>query len=390
MPVASETMPLKCQCPGCGATSVPRPWILPAQPVVLNYRYASAEAAAAVPRRDMHLVECPACGLIYNSSLDESLIPYDENYDNRQSFSPAFAEHLQNTANHLAAHHPIRGTTTLEVGCGKGDFLKLMCRVTGGAGLGFDSSCETEGPGEDRTYFHRRYATEKDVPAKVGAILCRHVVEHVGEIGGFLSLLHRMAVAGQADVTYVETPVWEWIVEQNAFWDVFHEHCNYFPAATLEHLARRAGFIVLDHRLVFGGQYQALFLAPGGGSSAPTEPLGPSPSLIDFAAKFQTSIQTLRSRVLEHNHPGGWAIWGAGAKGVSLANHLSDLAPAFVVDANPGKWGMFIPGTRIPVVAPAPQHLAKPGLILIANPNYLPEIRATLAQMGLTPALLPA
>lgn len=45
---------------------------------------------------------------------------------------------------------------------------------------------------------------------------------------------------------------------------------------------------------------------------------------------------------------GHWAIRGAGAKGVTLANHLGDLKPSLVIDSNPGKWGNFIPGTSIP------------------------------------------
>lgn len=388
--LAPMTTLMKTRCPGCGEASLSQPWVLPSQPVVLNYRFSTPEAAAGMPRTDMHLVECQACGLIFNASLDETAIPYDEHYDNRQGFSPAFVAHLEEIARHLVEHHPIREGVILEVGCGKGDFLKQVCRTSHSTGIGFDTSCETEGPGEDGTFFSKRYATEEDVPAKVNAILCRHVVEHVGEIGEFLALLHRMAVRGKADVVYLETPVWEWIVEQNAFWDIFHEHCNYFPAATLATLAERAGFKVLEHCMVFGGQYQALFLSPDRSGLAEAPPQVVPPTLHRFATHFQEAINAMKARIEALARPGSWGIWGAGAKGVSLTNHLLNLNPAFVVDANPEKCGRFIPGTSIPIVPPTSPRLQDATMILIANPNYLSEIRASLSHLENVPTLVPA
>jgi hypothetical protein len=86
---------------------------------------------------------------------------------------------------------------------------------------------------------------------------------------------------------------------------------------------------------------------------------------------------------------GGWAIWGAGAKGVSLASVLSTPHPLFIIDSNPSKQGKFIPGSGIPVIAPHDPRIADIPVILVANPNYLSEIHATLGQHGFTPCLVP-
>ena len=50
---------------------------------------------------------------------------------------------------------------------------------------------------------------------------------------------------------------------------------------------------------------------------------------------------------------------------------------------------MFLPGTGIPVVSPENDKVTSVLVILIANANYLPEIRAALAQRCCTPRLLP-
>ncbi|MBX7207097.1 MAG: methyltransferase domain-containing protein [Verrucomicrobiaceae bacterium] len=384
-------MEMKDQCPGCSCASLTEPWVLPAQPVVLNYRFPSVASAAAVRRVDMHLTECPECGLIFNASLDETAIPYDEHYDNRQSFSPAFEAMLRDTADTLDRHHRLRDGTILEVGCGKGDFLRMICGRTGAKGIGYDTSCEHDGLDETgRVRFFKRYVSAADVSKSLKLVLCRHVVEHVPSIGAFFQLLHDIAVAGGGAPVYVETPAWEWIVRHEAFWDVFYEHCNYFPLRTLRTLAERAGFSVLDHRLVFGGQYQALELNPRSvNESAPLvagAALGPS--LKSFAESIDRSRRAVEIRLARAGADLGWALWGAGAKGVSLANTLTACPPACVVDANPDKQGHYLAGTGIPVVSPQDQRLEKLPVVLVANPNYLTEVGETLASRGLSPQLL--
>lgn len=392
--------PALTACPGCGGVNLGDSLFLAAQPVILNYRFSTEEQARNVPRRDLLLRECGGCGLIFNAVLDASAIPYDERYENRQNFSAGFLTMLEETADGLAQRYGLKGGTVLEVGCGKGDFLRLLCRRSGAQGLGYDTSCEFSGSEkEGRITFFQRYVSAADVEGKLDLILCRHVVEHVPEIGEFLKLLHGISVAGGGAPVYIETPAMEWIVDHEAFWDVFYEHCNYFPLATLRRLSELAGFEVLDQRLIFGGQYQALELRPAGqGGTAPAAVLAVDADTEKhradgLLAPLAGALAQSRERVVESlkvaGAGDGWAVWGAGAKGVSLAMALTDFPPAFVIDSNPSKQGMFLPGTGIPVLAPESPQVRGVPVILIANGNYLPEIRAVLDGMGCHPRLLP-
>jgi SAM-dependent methyltransferase len=378
-------------CPGCGSASLGDEMLLKRQPVILNYRFERTTDARAVPRRDLLLKECRACGLIFNAVLEEAAIPYDQRYENRQTFSPSFVKLLEGTADSLIARHPLSGGVILEVGCGKGDFLRLLCKRAGARGLGYDTSYEANGEGDDGLVrFFRRYVTAADVKERIDLVVCRHVVEHVSAIGEFFQSLHDISIAGGHAPAYVETPTWGWIAETRAFWDVFYEHCNYFPTETLRRLAELAGFVVLDQRLIFGGQYQALELRPRRPNEEAALTAAPEPSLARFERTFDQARRDLEARLREKgaNTEAGWAIWGAGAKGVCLANALDALPPSFVVDSNPAKSGMFIPGTDVPVVAPTDDRLLRVPVILIANPNYLDEIRAVLVARGVRAALI--
>lgn len=358
--------------------------VIPNQPVVLNYRFSTPSAAQQVQRRDIDLVQCRSCGLIFNSSFEPDIIPYDQNYENGQSHSAAFEAHLTSIATRLVRTNHLEGGTLLEIGCGKGDFLRLICRLAGARGDGYDTTyaagMENEASG---LQFSRHYVTAADIRHPYQAILCRHVVEHVPEIGSFLRSVRDIAMASGHPVVALETPRVEWIFEQLSFWDIFYEHCNYFSEATLDHLCRRAGFEVVGHHRVFGDQYQLVELRVT--SKVQNEPLKDISDASDLErhAKRMMERADLMSRQIEESARGlPWAVWGAGAKGVSLINRFATLAPALVIDSNPAKQGGIISGTSVPIIAPHDPRILQLRLIVIANPNYAPEIQAKLQGIG--------
>ncbi len=395
----------RTDCPGCGNRALSAPFCLPRQPVVLNYRFKDATAASRVRRRAVTLRQCRKCGLVFNATFDITAIPYDENYENRQSCSPAFQQHLDRLALDLTRRNRLQGGRILEVGCGKGDFLRLLCRTAGATGVGYDTSYEVRPEPEPAGLsFYQRYVSAADVTEPFDAVICRHVIEHVPEIGAFLRELHAIAAAAGDPVVVLETPRFEWIVGQLSLWDIFFEHSNYYPMASLAHLCRLAGFRVVRHRGVFGAQYQILELRVakrGGGARLPPSPdadslgrslappvrarppgIPPEARLGDFGRKARKHLAKLGKQFKGAANGQGWALWGAGAKGVALVNHLGAVRPRWVIDSNPAKQGGVLPGSRIPIVAPADPRWLRLGLIVIANPNYAREIGDVLRQRG--------
>jgi SAM-dependent methyltransferase len=381
-------MKVRPTCPGCSAKKLSPLWLIPQQPAVLNYRFRTPDLSLKVPRGDVSLRQCRACGLIFNATFEPGLIPYDENYENRQCFSPAFQAHLQERAQRLARQLPKRSGRILEVGCGKGDFLRLLCQQTKAVGIGFDTSYEgPETVDGGRVRFEKRYVAARDVKNRFDLIICRHVVEHIGEIGTFLRELHAIAAAAGDPTVVLETPAFEWIAGNDCFWDVFYEHCNYFPRPSLAHLCRLAGFKVEHQSAIFGGQYQWLELRQRHRSIAPKS----APKFVtlsQFARRAERMVRTLESRLRQHGAASGWAIWGAGAKGVALVNRLPQLPPALVVDSNSAKQGGYIPGSRVPIVAPGDPRLNQVAVVLIANPIYAEEITCELRGGGFAHTIL--
>ena len=68
--------------------------------------------------------------------------------------------------------------------------------------------------------------------------------------------------------------------------------------------------------------------------------------------------------------------YGAAAKGNTLLNYAGVRADllAWVADANPHKQGKFLPGSRIPVVAPERLAIEQPDYVLVLPWNLLKEV----------------
>ena len=77
-------------------------------------------------------------------------------------------------------------------------------------------------------------------------------------------------------------------------------------------------------------------------------------------------------------------IWGAGAKGVTLANILAGAATAVesLIDINPAKQGKFCAGAGIPIEAPGQVIPRLDGAdVFVMNPLYFDEIASAVAHV---------
>ena len=65
---------------------------------------------------------------------------YTQSYENSLHFSPGFQKFAADLADRLITRYNLRGKDVIDIGCGKGDFLKLICARGGNRGVGFDPS----------------------------------------------------------------------------------------------------------------------------------------------------------------------------------------------------------------------------------------------------------
>ncbi|HET7233285.1 MAG TPA: methyltransferase domain-containing protein [Longimicrobium sp.] len=380
---------LAVPCPACGAETGEPFLVRTDVPVHQNLPLGSLEEAAAVPRGDLRMVACPACGFVFNAAFDPGLLKYGPGYDNDQSHSDAFRRHLDGRLRHLLDERGVRDSRVVEVGCGNGAFLRRL--VEGDAGnLGFGFDPAYRGPDQDldgRLQFHRAYYGPEFASVAADVVVCRHVIEHVPQPIPLLRTIREALGARPETRVFFETPCVEWILRNHVLWDFFYEHCSLYTAHSLEGVFRRAGYHVESVEHVFGGQYLWLEARP---SAQPEEAIPSSANGTERLAReygeAERSIRAEWDRKLS-----GWAgagkvaVWGAGAKGVTFANLLDPDRERIdcVVDLNPNKQGRRLPGAGHPIVAP--QALAGRGVrrAVLMNPNYRLENEQLLRGLDL-------
>jgi hypothetical protein len=364
-------------CPVCRTPSHTPFLVREPVPVHQNLIVHDAEAARALNRGTLALHACDACGFVFNSAFDPTLLSYGASYDNTQSCSPVFEEYVDHLAAHVARHAAPGAGRVIEIGCGKGGFVRALARHNPAmSAVGVDPSYV--GPSTDasgRVQFERRFYDRTCRDLKADVVVCRHVIEHLADPVGLLSVVHDTVVGTSATV-FFETPCVEWILSKHVIWDVFYEHCSYFTAASLTAVFERAGFSVRSVRHTFGGQYLWLEAQP---ATEPIEPhwtAGEIPELAARFAEFEAShVDTLRHRLELLASDGPLALWGAAAKGVTLANLVDPGRSliACIVDVNPNKRGACLPGTGHPIIAPEELRQWKVRTAVLTNPNYFEE-----------------
>jgi SAM-dependent methyltransferase len=338
---------------------------------------------------------CPECGFVWNTAFDPDRVRYDQSYENAQTHSAAFQEYVDALARHLLDECRVRRCRILEVGCGNGSFLRKLIGAAGAGntGVGYDPAHRNR-PEEfgGRLQFRSEFLTGEPLEDAFDVVICRHVIEHVPQPVSFLKALRGALAGSRSARIFLETPCVEWILGHHTFWDLFHEHCSLFTASALRTACAHAGISVTAVRPVFGNQYLWLEgTLAAQGADEPTRNAGDVPIRAREFAAAEREWRRIWRAALEHApHDRKLAVWGAGAKGVTLLNlidpHIEHVC--CVVDVNPLKQGGYVPGTGHPIIAPHQLAEWYVETILVMNPNYREEITQTLHALGLNVLLM--
>ena len=378
------------QCPVCENNKLTAFLHRRQVPVHQNLVVTSQSAARSVTRGELDMVACEDCGFVFNRAFDLSRLAYGEDYDNTQSCSAYFDAYLDGLIQDLVERQGVCNSTIVEVGCGKGQFLRKLVRYPGANNKGFGFDPSYVGPDTDlegRLAFRRCFYDETCTDVAADIVVCRHVIEHVPHPLALLrSVRSALALSPKARV-FFETPCVEWILRNRVVWDFFYEHCSLFTAGSLSLAFERAGFAVERVEHVFGGQYLWLEARVRVDDQPLSERRCPQAATlaqaygVDEAAlrqKWLSKLQGLKAH-------GKVALWGAGAKGATFANLVDPGCTLIdcVVDLNPNKQGHYLPGTGHPIVAQAelPRRGVKSAVLM--NPNYREENLRLLAEAGI-------
>jgi SAM-dependent methyltransferase len=384
-------------CRSCSSRNLKTFYEVKSVPVNSCILLNDAETARNYPTGRIALAFCQDCGFIGNSRFDPELVRYTDAYEEQQSFSPRFNAFAEELAAGLIDRHGLRNKTVLEIGCGKGDFLHLICRLGGNKGIGIDPTyLPRHGQDDDasRVEFIADFYDERYSHLKADMICCRHTLEHIPNTAEFMRTV-RAAIGDQIETMVIfELPDVVRVLREAAFWDIYYEHCSYFSLGSLARLFRLTGFDVQRLATEYDGQYLILESKPSGlGGGAPLRDendLDELKAAVDaFQETYRRHIDGWRERISQiRARKERAAIWGSGSKCVAFLNAL-DINDEIevIVDVNPFRHNKYLPGSGKRITSPESLKEYRPDAVIVMNPIYLDEIRASLKSMGLQPEL---
>ena len=227
-------------------------------------------------------------------------------------------------------------------------------------------------------------------------LLGNNVLAHTPHLNDFVAGLE-IALAEGGIVT-MEFPHLVWLIAENQFDTIYHEHFSYFSFLAVDRVFAAHGLKIFDVEEIptHGGSLR-IFARRRGDDSHPVaervseltereRALGLESA--DYYLAFGEQVRETKRKLLEFliaakREGRRIAGYGAPAKGNTLLNYCgvgTDFLD-YTVDLSPHKQGLYLPGTRIPIHAPDHVRETRPDLLLILPWNLRDEIMEQMADV---------
>ena len=384
-------MALSYICPNCRKQRMSAFYEVKDVPVNSCLMMSTQQEAVKFPRGNVVLGFCEECGFISNIAFDSSKVDYSSTYEDQQCFSSTFNAFAHGLAKRLVEKHNLHNKRILEIGCGKGDFLALLCELGHNYGVGIDPAYikgRVKSKASDRLTFIQDYYSERYVNYHGDLVCCRHTLEHIHNTAEFVNTLRR-AIGNRSDtIVFFEVPDVTRVLRDLAFWDIYYEHCSYFSLGSLARLFRSCRFEVIDLSIDFGGQYMLIEAKPTSQRSNKVHELEESVRetanhVTYFSRHCSNKLHQWRNSLQQiHAEKKRAVVWGSGSKCVSFLTTLNVKDEIdYVIDINPHRHGKFIPGAGKKIMPPEFLKKYKPDVVIVMNSAYCNEIQQMLNSM---------
>lgn len=351
----------------------------------------------------LRVLFCKSCWLVQTEDFVAEDEMFSDDYAYFSSFSSSFLKHAEEYVEKVSARFGLDGNShVIEVASNDGYLLQYFAKKAIPC-LGIEPTLSTAEAAREKgievlnEFFGESLALKLVAQnQRADLMAANNVLAHVPDINdfvkGFSVLLNPQGVA-----TF-EFPHLVNLVEKNQFDTVYHEHYSYLSLTSVKAIFESNNLSIFDveELPIHGGSLRVYAQCSDSGE----QPVGANVGdllvreeelglkTVDYYAGFQEKAEEIKLSLLEFliaaKREGKQVVgYGAAAKGNTMINFAgvgSDLI-SYVVDKNPAKQNMFLPGSRIPIKSVEYLKENRPDYIIILPWNLSKEIKGELIDL---------
>lgn len=350
----------------------------------------------------LHAYVCAKCFLVQVPPVVKPEDLFDSEYAYFSGFSQSWLKHCREYVDMAVNRFKLNPTSTvLEIASNDGSLLQYFKER--------DIPCLGVEPTENTAHAARAkgiptvsvFFTEeharilRDAYGPKDLIIGNNVLAHVPDINDFVRGM-KLLLADEGVIT-MEFPSLIKLMEHGLWDTIYHEHFSYLSFTTVHEIFLKHGLQIFDVQELptHGGSLRIFarhveneywFLTDAYfrmlETERPTRHLGHYTYFPERVKQSKRDI--LEWFTYEKNCGKTIAGFGAPGKGNTLLNYCGIRRDflEFVVDESPHKQGLFLPGSRIPILHPAAIKEERPDYVIIMPWNWTEEIQAKLSYIG--------
>jgi SAM-dependent methyltransferase len=387
-------------CRGCGTPVTRSVLDLGATPLANSY-LDEAALARPEPRYPLHLFICEKCLLVQL----EALVSPEElfsDYAYFSSYSSSWLEHARRFTETVIKRFGLSTASKIVELASNDGYLLANFVECGIPVLGIEPAANVaavarqKGVPTEAKFFGMTCA--QDLRRRGHAadlIIANNVVAHVPDLQDFLGGVAELLKP--EGVLSAEFPHLLRLLQETQFDTIYHEHFSYLSLHAIEAVFASVGLRAFDVEMLrtHGGSLR-LFACRQDGARAETPNVGAvraaetEGGVTDLATydAFASRVAACRQQLIgfidrARSEGRVVAAYGAAAKGNTLLNScgLTSRDIVCVADLSPHKQGRYLPGSRIPIIAPERLAQLKPDYLLILPWNLCDEIMRDMAHV---------
>ena len=316
----------------------------------------------------LDLCQCMGCGLV---QFDCEPVDYYRDVIRAGGFSKTMVELRRYQYKHLIDSYHLEGKKFIEVGCGQGEFLKVLSEFPVEVhGIEHDPHLVelARAQGLDVTEGFTETEDTRFAGGLYDVFLSFNFLEHQPDPSTMLQAIYRNLEDDAMGL--ITVPSFEYIMDHNSYYELIRDHLAYYTFETLTPLLERNGFLVEECEVINRDTLSVIVRK---------RPQMDTENLLECYVNLKREMETYMKYL------DAWdkkvAIWGASHQGFTLAatTKLGEKA-RYIIDSAPFKQGKFAPASHLPIVGPDHFHEHPVDAIIITAPGYTDEIAASIRQ----------